>query len=166
MRPILSVLLLLVALPCLAADPPLQDYQTPLGPGAHLVGLDCDTAAGTLEIASFDPSSPPARPMDLWKTSDMVTVDRELWQVTDMRPLERTCSTGGDEFRVRFEPVPGNVYVNSLCGALTFARATVWKNGRVVFDEQFETCNAEVVIRSVRFERGVDAPHILRERTP
>ena len=166
MRPILTLLVLLVALPCLAADPPLQDFKAALGPGATLVGLECDAAAGSLEIAYFDPSTPPAKPMDLWKLSDMVTVDRDQWLVTDERPLERTCSTRDDEFRVRFEPVPGNIHVMSLCGAVIFARAKVWKNGKLVFDEQFDSCNAEVIIRSARSERGADDPQILRTRTP
>lgn len=166
MRPILALLGLLVALPCFAADPPPQDFKAALGPGATLVGLECDPAAGSLEIAYFDPSAPPTKPMALWKMSDMVTVDRDQWLVTDQHPLERTCSTRDDEFLVRFEPVPGNIHVMSLCGAVIFARAKVWKNGKLLFDEQFDSCNADVIIRSVRFERGADAPQILRKRTP
>ncbi|MGZ8341772.1 MAG: hypothetical protein ACXW2S_17765 [Telluria sp.] len=65
MRALLFCGLLAAAQACAAADPPLQDFKKPLGPGATLVGMDCDLAAGTLELAYFYPSSPPTRPMDL-----------------------------------------------------------------------------------------------------
>ncbi|MGZ8304206.1 MAG: hypothetical protein ACXW2U_16875 [Telluria sp.] len=97
---------------------------------------------------------------------DMVTVDREQWLVTDERPLEPTCRIERDEYRVRFEPVPGNIHVMGICGAVTFARAKVCKNDALVFDDEFDKCDAESMIRSVRFERGTDVPKILRDKAP
>lgn len=163
MRAILLCGLFAAAHTCLAAEPRLRDFREPLGNGAILVGMHCDAVAGKLELAYFYPASPPGRAMDLWRTSDLVSVDSEHMMVVETHALERSCKLGANEYRVRFEGVPGNIHLNGLCGAVTFANAKVWKNGRQVFDQDFEQCEGNEAVRSVTFANGADIPDVRKD---
>lgn len=164
MRTMLLAGLLAAAGASAAVEPRLRDFREPLGPGANVIGMRCDQAAGTLELAYFDPSSPPLKPMALWLASDLVGVDRETMVVNEIRTLERSCTLGANVYRVVFEAVPGNVAVNSLCGAVTYANAKVWKNGRQVYDEDFERCGGTEAVRSVTFANGADIPQVRKDK--
>src|SRR5437016_4679056 len=62
------------------------------------------------------PDKPPRRPMDLWRTADLVKFDPVTWFLTDVYEVERLCNVGKDKYRVRFRGVPGASNAQWQCG--------------------------------------------------
>jgi hypothetical protein len=139
---------------------PQYDYRQPMADGVALVGMDCQRKKRKLELRFFYPDQPPRYHMDLWKTSDLVKFDPVTMFLTDVYEVERQCHLGKDKYRVRFRGVPGASNAQWQCGASSGAHATVWKNGRVVFDDELAVCQEDSYIRKVVFSSGTDMPVI------
>jgi hypothetical protein len=139
---------------------PQYDYRQPMADGVALVGMDCQRKKRKLEVRFFYPDQPPRYHMDLWKTSDLVRFDPVTMFLTDVYEVERQCQLGKDKYRVRFRGVPGASNAQWQCGASSGAHATVWKNGRVVFDDELAVCQEDSYIRKVVFSPGTDMPVI------
>jgi hypothetical protein len=158
MRPLFASLFL-VAASTQAADIPLHDFRSPMRDGMSVVGIDCDRGAGALEVRLFHPGSPPSKAMDLWRTVSLVTLDKTSFNYTAQHHVERRCMLGRDRYRVRLTGVPGALNAQWQCGALVHVQTKVWKNGRMVFDQQFGDCSWEPGKTGVRFVAGA-APQV------
>lgn len=141
---------------------PQYDYRLPMADGMALVGMDCQRKQRSLELAFFYPDKPPRRQMDLWRTSDLVKFDPVTWFLTDVYEVERRCNAGKDKYIVRFRGVPGASNAQWQCGSSSGAHATVWKNGKIVFDDEMAVCQDDSYIRRVRFSPGTDMPIVVR----
>ena len=146
-----------------SAGVPNYDNKQPQRDGVVLVGMECHHQNRTLELGVFFPINPPQKRMDLWKTSDLVKFNQQTWMLEDVFVVEKRCSLAEDRYRIRFEGVPGANNAMWICGASTGVHASVWKNGRLVFDEDLYRCSQDSYARRVAFRRGVDAPEIVRE---
>lgn len=155
---VLVVAVSLVAAVQSKAVVPQYDYRQPMADGVSLVGMDCQRKQRRLELGFFYPDKPPRRPMDLWKTSDLVKFDTTTWFLTDVYEVERHCVIGKDRYVVRFRGVPGASNAQWQCGGTSGAHATVFKNGRVVFDDEMAVCQDDSYIRKVEFKPGTDMP--------
>lgn len=51
-----------------------------------------------------------------------------------------------------------------MCGAATSVHAIVWRDEKIVFDEDLDKCNSDEYIRQVRFKNGIDIPEVIRRR--
>lgn len=146
-----------------AAPVATVDYRKPLKDGDSLVGMECHWKNQTLDIGAFDSSNPPTRRMDLWAAWDLVEYNEKTGMIKKTLSVERLCKLGADTYKVRFTGAPGNANIQGRCGAFVSARATVWKNGRKLFDEELEDCMGEPpAIASVRFTAGSDTPIVTR----
>lgn len=143
---------------------PQYDYRQPMADGVALVGLDCQRKQRRLELAFFYPDQPPRRPMVLWRTSDLVKFDPVTLFLTDVYEVERKCVLGKDKYIVRFRGVPGASNAQWQCGSSSGAHATVWKNGRLVFDDEMAVCQDDSYIRRMVFKSGTDMPVITHAR--
>ena len=145
------------------ADVPLYDFRQPVRDGVILVGMECNHKSQSLEIGIFDAGNPPAKRMDLWRTSDLVTYDAKTYMVTSIRHLERSCATGSDRYQVRFEGLPGAMNAMWMCGAVVTAKASVWKNGRLIYEQELSRCGADGSVRLARFVLGSDVPTLVKD---
>ncbi|MET3133370.1 hypothetical protein AAKU55_003660 [Oxalobacteraceae bacterium GrIS 1.11] len=159
MRPLLAACLYLAAHASFADNIPEYDYTKPLKDGVNVVGMECHKKNGTLELGYFDSTSPPTKRMDLWRSYDLVKYDAHS-MVKKILEVERHCQLADDRYVIRFRGAPGNSNAMGHCGATVYAGAKVWKNGVMVFDQDFESCDAKETIRSVRFSHGSDLPQI------
>jgi hypothetical protein len=144
------------------AEVPRYDFRQPVRDGVILVGMACEHKDGVLEIGIFTAGNPPVKRMDLWKTSDLVTYDPATYMVSDIRYVERRCTLGQDRYRVRLEGLPGATNAMWLCGAVVTATATVWKNGRLVYEQKLARCGVDDSVRIARFVHGSDVPELVR----
>lgn len=141
-----------------ASSIPPRDFRAPIKDGESVVGMECHWRNKTLEIGLFYPGTSPERRMDMWSTSDMVVFDKKTSLVKETRFLERQCKLGAHDYKVRLTGVPGNSNALGACGAFVTARATVWKNGRKLFDEDLDDCFGDKAYSSVRFTAQSDRP--------
>lgn len=146
-----------------AAEVAAYDFRQPLRDGVILVGMECNHKSKTLEIGIFDAGNPPAKRMDLWKTSDLVTYDTETYIVQDVRHLERTCLIDNTRYRVRFDGLPGAANAMWMCGAVVTATAHVWKNGRLIFQQDLARCGHEESVRGATFGLDSDVPTLVKD---
>jgi hypothetical protein len=151
---------ILVTNSCFAGAIPTYDFRKPLNDGMTLVGLECHKKNETLELGLFDASTPPIKRMDLWDTWDLVKIDPKIDQISAVRSVERSCVIRGARYLIRFTGLPGNFNIQGRCGAAVSAHAKVWKDGKLLFDQDFEQCGDEEGsgIRTVRFSRDSDQP--------
>jgi hypothetical protein len=159
LRPV-HLCLFLAARVCGAAEIPEYDFRKPLRDGVIAVGMECHKKNRTLELGLFYPNKPPSKRMDLWLTRDLVHYDPDSLMVTEVLELERQCTIGDDRYRVRLRGLPGAANANWICGAVVTAEAQVWKNDRLIFDEELDRCSGGKAIRIVRFSHGSDEPEI------
>ena len=78
--------------------------------------------------------------------------------------VQRGCKLGHDTFKVRIESVAGNANAHGQCGGFATAHATVWRNGRKVYDADLAQCWGEKNIATLRFVPGADAPKVTLEQ--
>lgn len=142
----------------IAAEISLYDFKEPVRDGMVLVGMECNHKTQTLEIGIFDSGNPPNKRMDLWKTSDLVSYDPKTSMVTSIRHLYRNCTIGNDRYKVRFDGLPGAMNAMWTCGAIVTAKAKVWKNDRLIYEQGFSRCGADESVRLARFDLGTDIP--------
>lgn len=159
MRLLPVLCLYLAARVCGAGEIPQYDFRKPFRDGVIAVGMECHKKNRTFEIGLFYPNKPPSKRMDLWLTRDLVRYD-DTMMVAEVLELERRCTIGDDRYRVRFRGVPGATNGNWMCGAVVTAAAKVWKNGRLIFDEELDRCTGGNAIRTVRFSHVSDEPEI------
>lgn len=144
-----------------AAAIPTIDYRAEVSDETTLVGMECHWKNRTLEIGNYSSLNRPTRRMDLWSTFDLVVWDEKTSDVIKTLSVERSCKLGDATYRVRFTGAPGGSNAARRCGAFVTARATVWKNGRKLFDQEFEECMGQKrAIANVRFTPGSDQPVI------
>lgn len=163
---ILIPLLIGMAIPLgsLAAAVPTIDYRAPLSDGTTVVGIECHWKKQTLEIANFDSSHPPNRRMDLCSTNDLVVWNDITSDFVKALSVERRCKLGNAVYKVRFTGSPGGSNATRRCGGFVSARATVWKNGRKLFEEEMDECfGKQPGIATVRFTPASDTPVITRQ---
>jgi hypothetical protein len=43
-------------------------------------------------------------------------------------------------YRIRLTGEPGNWNMNGECGAITFAKAAVWRDGKMIFNKSLSSC--------------------------
>jgi hypothetical protein len=142
---------------------PLYDFRQRVRDGVILVGMECNHKSQSLEIGIFDAGNPPAKRMDLWRTSDLVTYDAKTYMVTSIRHLERSCTIGSDRYQVRFEGLPGAMNAMWMCGAVVTAKASVWKNGRLIYEQGLSRCGADESVRLAKFVPASDIPTIVKD---
>ena len=161
-RAILTGLCILVA-DASSAEVRLYDFKQPVRDGVTLVGMECNHKSQSLEIGIFDSANPPTKRMDLWRTSDLVTYDAKTYMVSSIRHLERSCTIGSDRYQVRFEGLPGAMNAMWMCGAVVTAKANVWKNGRLVYEQELARCGVDDSVRLAKFVLGVDVPTLVKD---
>jgi hypothetical protein len=164
MRGLAGLCIGLLALPVLAREVPTYDYRQPMRDGVILVGMECHKKNHTLEIGIFYPSAPPGKPMDLWRTDQLVTFDKKTSFVDHENEVQKSCVLDAHRYQVRFRGIAGAANAMWMCGASQSARATVWRDGRMIFDDDLERCGTEEGIRKVRFSADSDQPVV--ERAP
>jgi hypothetical protein len=157
-------ILLLVASSLGGAEVPTYDFRKPQRDGVTLVGMECHHRNLTLEIGLFFPASPPTKRMDLWNLSDLVKFNPSTYALEKIESVERRCNVGSSHYKIRFEGIPGASNAMWMCGAATGVHATVWRNDKLVFDEDLSRCNQDDYIRQIRFKDGADAPEVDRNR--
>jgi hypothetical protein len=162
MRGLAGLCIGLLALPVLAREVPTYDYRQPMRDGVILVGMECHKKNHTLEIGIFYPSAPPGKPMDLWRTDQLVTFDRKTNFVDQVNEVRKSCVLDGHRYQVRFLGIPGAANAMWMCGASESARATVWRDGQMIFDEDLDRCGVEDGILKARFSPANDKPVIER----
>lgn len=158
-----AVVLCFLASDVSSAEVAAYDFRQPLRDGMILVGMECNHKSKTLEIGIFDAGNPPAKRMDLWKTSDLVAYDTETYMVQDVRNLERTCLINDTHYRVRFEGLPGAANAMWICGAVVTATAHVWKNGRLIFEQDLSRCGHDESVRGAIFSPNSDVPTLVKD---
>lgn len=163
MRVFSSILLFLVSSFC-EAQVPSYDFRQPQRDGVTLVGLECHHRNITLEIGLFFPANPPTKRMDLWRLDDLVKFNPSTYFLEKVEAVERRCNIGDDRYRVRFEGIPGASNAMWMCGASTGVHATVWRNEKIVFDEDLYKCNREDYVSLVRLKNGMASPEVERQR--
>ena len=144
------------------ADVPLYDFRQPVRDGVILVGMECNHKTGALEFGIFDEGTPPTKRMDLWRTTDLVTYDVQTYMVSSTRHLERNCTIEKDHYRVRFDGLPGALNAMWICGAVVTAKASVWKNDRLIYQEELAKCGVDDSVRLARFVPGSDVPTLVK----
>lgn len=144
------------------AGVPLYDFKQPVRDGVILVGMECNHKSEALELGIFEAGNPPAKRMDLWKTSDLVTYDAKTYMVSSIRHVERSCTIGNDRYQVRFEGLPGAMNAMWMCGAVVTAKASVWKNGRLIYEQELSRCGVDDSVRLARFVPGTDIPMLVK----
>ena len=101
--------------------------------------------------------------MDLWQAWDLLVFDQKTSLLLKTLAVQRSCTLGEDTFKVRLEGVAGNANAQGQCGAWATAHATVWRNGRKVYDADLAECSGEKNIASLRFVPGTDSPKVTLE---
>jgi hypothetical protein len=157
-----SGIFLLLASSLCNAEVPNYDAHLPQKDGVVLVGTECHHRNLTLEIGLFFPDDPPTKRMDLWNTSDLVKFNPTTSNLEKVETVEKRCNIGGNRYKVQFKGIPGASNAMSMCGADTGIHASVWRNDKLVFDEDLNACRRNDYVRQVRFKDGVDAPEIDR----
>jgi len=158
-RALSSIFLFLSCSLCFA-EVPTYDARQPQRDGITLVGMECHHRNLTVEIGLFFPASPPAKRMDLWNISDLVKFNPSTYFVEKIEAVERRCNTGGNQYRIRFQGIPGASNAMWMCGAGTGVHATVWRNERMVFDDDLYKCSQDEYIGAVRFKNDVAVPEV------
>lgn len=140
------------------------DHRAPVRDGARLVAIECNQGKQELEVAVVLPGPPPGKRVDAWEARDLVVFDQTTWDFVRTLAVQRSCRIGGASFKVRLEGIPGASNAQRQCGAYASARATVWRNGRKVFDQPLGTCDGDNNIGALRFLPGSPDPIITPER--
>jgi hypothetical protein len=156
-----SIVLCLASSLC-SAEVPTYNAQQPQRDGVVLVGMECHHLNLTLAIGLFFPANPPTKRMDLWNISDLVKFNPTMYNLEKVETVERRCNIGGNHYKIQFEGIPGASNAMWMCGAATGVHASVWRNDKLVFDEDLNKCSREDYIEQVRFKDGVDAPEVDR----
>ena len=163
MRLSVSLVLFSAAQCATAVEIPTIDYRTEQSDSTKLIGMECHWRKQTLEIGNFTSLNRPTRRMDFWSADDLVVWNQETSDLVKTLSVERRCKLGAATYTVRFTGAPGNSNAARRCGAFMTAHATVWKNGRKIFDQEFEECMGEERgIATVRFTPASDTPVITR----
>jgi hypothetical protein len=144
------------------AGVPLYDYKQPVRDGVILVGMECNRNSQSLELGIFEAGIPPTKRMDLWKTSDLVSYDAKTYMVTAIRHVERNCTIGNTHYKVRFDGLPGAMNAMWMCGAVVTAKASVWKDGRLIYEQELARCGIDDSVRLARFVPGSDMPAVVK----
>lgn len=159
---IFSLLLFLISASLCFAEVAPYDIRQPQHDGVILVGIECHHRNHILELGLFFPSNPPTKRMDLWNLSDLVRFNPKTYDLEKTEIVERRCKIKDSQYKVRFEGVPGASNAMSMCGAGTGVHATVWKNEKIVFDDDLYICHRDEYIGIVRFKDDIDAPEVKR----
>ncbi|MYN29352.1 hypothetical protein [Duganella levis] len=152
---------LLVSSLCRAEVPTYDLHQTQRD-GVVLVGMECHHRNLTWEIGLFFPANPPTKRMDLWNIADLVKFNPTTYNLEKVETVERRCNVGGNHYKIQFEGIPGASNAMWMCGASNGVHASVWRNDKLVFDEDLNKCSRDDYIQQVRFKDGVDAPEVDR----
>jgi hypothetical protein len=154
---IAGIALMLVHGPGMCGD--IKPYQrgSPGSDDQLLVGVECNRSANVLRIGLFDAHHVPDQPMDMWDTFDLKKNNANGDAVAKVLSVERRCDVGRHRYRIRITGTPGNWSLNGQCGGLTYARAKVWKNGAVIFDEDLSSCKDGHALKLVTFSPDSDA---------
>lgn len=145
------------------AGVPLYDFKQPVRDGVILVGMECNHKSLSLELGIFDAGNPPTKRMDLWRTADLLTYDARTYMVTSIRHVERSCAIGNDRYQVRLEGLPGAMNAMWMCGAVVTAKASVWKNGRLIYEQELSRCGVDDSVRLARFVPASDIPTLVKD---
>lgn len=145
------------------AGVPRYDFKQPVRDGVILVGMECNHKSQSLEFGIFESAYPPAKRMDLWRTSDLVTYDLDTNIVSSILQVERSCAIGNDHYQVRFRGLPGAANAMWMCGAVVTAKASVWKNGRRIYEQELLRCGVDDSVRLVKFVPGTDVPRLVKD---
>jgi hypothetical protein len=145
------------------AGVPLYDFKQPVRDGVILVGMECNHKGQSLEFGIFEGGHPPAKRMDLWRTSDLVTYDPDTNMVSSIQQVDRSCTIGNDHYQVRFRGLPGAANAMWMCGAVITAKASVWKNGRLIYEQELLRCGVDDSVRLVRFVPNTDVPSLVKD---
>ena len=138
----------------------IRQYQrgSPGSDDQLLVGVECNKSRHYLRIGLFDAHAVPDRRMNLWDTFDLKKNDANGDAVAKVLSVERRCDLGRQHYRIRITGAPGNWALNGPCGALTYARAKVWKNGAVIFDDDLSSCKDDHMLKLLTFFPDGDVP--------
>ena len=126
---------------CDAAEVRQYVRTSPKSDDTLIVGGACRQADNRLEIGLYTSYELPAdSKIELWDTFDLKKDNPDGESIAKLLHVERRCVLNRDRYRVRLTGEPGNWNMNGECGALTYAKATVWRNGKVIFDKPISTC--------------------------
>lgn len=162
-RSLTSIFLLALSSLSSAEVPTYDPRQAPPN-GVSLVGIECHHRNLTLEIGLFVPGDPPTKRMDLWDIFEFVKFNPSTYFLEKVETVDRRCDIGGTRYKIQFEGVPGANNAMWMCGAATSVHAIVWRDEKIVFDEDLDKCNSDEYIRQVRFKNGIDVPEVIKRR--
>jgi len=128
----------------------------------NVVGFSCDQNTKSLELGFFTGYNAPDERMELWGTFDLKINRKDADIVEAVLEIERTCTLGVNRYAIKIRGVPGNWNLNGECGARDFAGATIYRNGQVIFNKNFEECNSEGVITRVAISTQNSKPVVTR----
>jgi hypothetical protein len=83
----------------------------------------------------------------------MEALNPTTYNLEKIATVERRCNVGGNHYKIQFEGIPG---------ASNGVHASVWRNDKLVFDEDLNKCSRDDYIQQVRFKDGVDVPEVDR----
>jgi hypothetical protein len=155
---LLAILPLLLSGVCNAAEVKPYDRHSPQSDDKYIVGMECNRHDNHLEIGFFDAYNVPAKRMDLWDTWDLKKNKQDKDVVDKVLSVTRGCDIGGQHYQVKITGEPGNWNLNGECGGVTYAKAKVWKNGALVFDDAISTCADGRTLKLIAFYPDRDQP--------
>ena len=142
MRHIHSVIALALAQhPCVATEITEYDRRSSSGDDTLIVGVACDQARNRLDIGLYTPYELPAgEKIALWNTFDLKKDNPDGESIAKVHHVERRCVLGRHRYRIRLTGEPGNWNMNGECGAITYAKAAVWRDGKMIFNKSISSC--------------------------
>lgn len=149
---------------CFGAEARQYDPRSMVSDDQLIVGVECDKSGKQIHIGLYPPAQVPKRKMDLWDTFDLKKNNADGTTVKAILSVTRSCYMGKQKYRIKISGAPGNWNMNGQCGALTYARAAVWRNGALIYDDNISGCEDLITPKLLIFRVGSDTP-ILRSGT-
>lgn len=153
-----AIALLFVHLLCGAGEIRRYDKNGPKSDDQFIVGVECSKAGNYLQIGFFDAYNVPEKRMDLWDTFDLKKNNANGDGVEKALSVERRCSLGAHHYKLRITGAPANWNLNGACGSITYAKAKVWKDGALIFDEDISSCRDDRALKLMTFFPEADKP--------
>ena len=147
-----------------SAEVPTYDIRQAPPNGASLVGIECHHRNLTLEIGLFIADNAPTKRMDLWNIEDLVKFNPSTYFLEKVETVTRRCDIDGVRYKVQLRGIPGANNAMWPCGGGTGVNAVVWRNEKIVLNEDLDKCNSENYISLVRFKDATAAPEVIRCR--
>jgi hypothetical protein len=153
-----AIALILVHCLCSAGEVRQYDRNSPKSDDRFIVGVECNKVSKQLQVGFFDAHNLPGKRMDLWDTFDLKKNNANGDAVEKVLSVERRCNLGSHRYQLRITGAPANWNLNGTCGSLTYAKAKVWKDGALIFNDDISSCQDARVLKLITFFPDTDRP--------